>query len=522
VVTWGSYGSWGSDTDASVQGQRYDAAGNPVGAEFQVNTYTTSSQTYPAVAVDADGAFIVAWQSFGSAGGDTSYESIQARRYALREAYWRLEQGSGPALDSSGHGNTGAVTGATYTMDTPALPNGVPNNNALLFDAKGDYVEVAAGPATNLNVYPDGITVEASFKPDTLPIPQDAYGHRIKHIVWADDETFSLWLESDAAENTNLYAMVNIPGACGGGMFASFPNGTTSFSHAALVYGSELLRLYLDGVELNVVALGSGCGSQVGPVATTHESIRIGSDETAPDDPLRDHTFRGVIDEVRITEEPLSPSEFIFPASFLDSDGDGLTNDVETNTGTFVDAGDTGTDPFDDDTDDDGLLDGPEVALGTDPNETDSDSDGLDDGAEVALGTDPTDPDTDGDGVCDGSGEGFPPLEDCMVAGPDNCPFVGNWNQNNSDFLPAGDACQCGDIDGDFRVYPADLALARAHLMGKAITGDITYCNVVGDYAPQQDGRDCDVEDIYVLSRYIAGKSVTLGNLCRPYFFGPP
>ena len=57
--------------------------------------------------------------------------------------------------------------------------------------------------------------------------------------------------------------------------------------------------------------------------------------------------------------------------------------------------------------------------------------------------------------------------------------------------------------------------------MGKAITGDITYCNVVGDYAPAGDGSDCDVADIYALSRYIAGETVTLGNVCKPYFGAP-
>ncbi len=44
-----------------------------------------------------------------------------------------------------------------------------------------------------------------------------------------------------------------------------------------------------------------------------------------------------------------------------DDDGDGLPNVVETNTGTFVDLTDTGTDPNDADTDDDQLDDGAEV-----------------------------------------------------------------------------------------------------------------------------------------------------------------
>jgi hypothetical protein len=48
-----------------------------------------------------------------------------------------------------------------------------------------------------------------------------------------------------------------------------------------------------------------------------------------------------------------------------DTDGDGLADVVETNTGTFVDINNTGTDPLDPDTDGDGCADGEELG----PNE---------------------------------------------------------------------------------------------------------------------------------------------------------
>jgi len=51
----------------------------------------------------------------------------------------------------------------------------------------------------------------------------------------------------------------------------------------------------------------------------------------------------------------------------IDRDEDTLLNGVETNSGTFVDADDTGTSPILADTDGDGFDDGDEVALGTDP-----------------------------------------------------------------------------------------------------------------------------------------------------------
>jgi len=74
----------------------------------------------------------------------------------------------------------------------------------------------------------------------------------------------------------------------------------------------------------------------------------------------------------------------------VDDDNDGLSDfEEDTNDNGVVDAGET--DPFNSDTDGDGLNDFEEVGLGTDPLLTDSDSDGYTDGAEVAAGSDPLD-----------------------------------------------------------------------------------------------------------------------------------
>jgi hypothetical protein len=79
-------------------------------------------------------------------------------------------------------------------------------------------------------------------------------------------------------------------------------------------------------------------------------------------------------------------------ASFeIDRDADGLTDSVETNTGTYVSATNTGTDPLDDDSDNDGLKDGEEVfTYTTVPTVADSDTDGAPDGVEVTAGSDPS------------------------------------------------------------------------------------------------------------------------------------
>jgi hypothetical protein len=74
----------------------------------------------------------------------------------------------------------------------------------------------------------------------------------------------------------------------------------------------------------------------------------------------------------------------------------------------------------------------------------------------------------------------------------------------------------CGDINGNMIVDPADVMLAREHLVGKAIAGDIRFCNVIGPFDPLGGGADCTVVDIFVLARVVAGNSVTSENTCNP------
>ena len=76
VVIWDSNGQDGSNY--GVYGQRYDINGNTVGSEFQVDTYTSGSQSEPDVTALADGGFVVTWQSNGQ---DGSSNGIYGQRY---------------------------------------------------------------------------------------------------------------------------------------------------------------------------------------------------------------------------------------------------------------------------------------------------------------------------------------------------------------------------------------------------------------------------------------------------------
>ena len=76
VVTWASTGQDGNSY--GIYGQCYDLAGVTVGAEFQINTYTTGSQYGPSVAGLPGGGFIVTWESDGQ---DGNSDSIYGQRY---------------------------------------------------------------------------------------------------------------------------------------------------------------------------------------------------------------------------------------------------------------------------------------------------------------------------------------------------------------------------------------------------------------------------------------------------------
>ena len=70
VVAWKSLGQDGGG--AGVFAQRFDPTGAPTGGEVQVNSHTDLDQTQPVAAADDEGDFVVIWNSFyqdGSVGG---------------------------------------------------------------------------------------------------------------------------------------------------------------------------------------------------------------------------------------------------------------------------------------------------------------------------------------------------------------------------------------------------------------------------------------------------------------------
>jgi hypothetical protein len=171
VVVWQSAGQDGNAF--GVFGQRYDPAGAPLGAEFQVNTYTTSQQYTPAVAVDGAGKFVVVWGSYTQ---DGNLFGIFAQRYDADgsplggefrvNSYTTSFQGNpAVAMDSQGRF---VVSWQSYTQDGDA--QGV---FAQRYDAAG----MPQGPEFQVNTFTTNFQVRPA-------VAMDAQGGFV--VVWVD------------------------------------------------------------------------------------------------------------------------------------------------------------------------------------------------------------------------------------------------------------------------------------------------------------------------------------------------
>jgi hypothetical protein len=169
VVVWNS----GTQDGAGygVFGQRYDAAGVPVGGEFQVNTYTTNDQSRPRVAIDATGNFVVVWRSYTQ---DGSNYGIFAQRYdaagTLRGTEFQVNTyttGSQdlPAVAGDPQGNFVVVWQSNYQD----------GDKGGIFGQRHDAAGAPVGGEFQVNTY----TTESQSNP---AVAMDAVGNFV--VVW--------------------------------------------------------------------------------------------------------------------------------------------------------------------------------------------------------------------------------------------------------------------------------------------------------------------------------------------------
>lgn len=166
VVTWRGSAQDGSNT--GIFAQRYNYAGVPQGAEFQVNTYTTSRQELPVIAMDDDGDFVIAWRRADVNGFSTSifaqrYNSAGVRLGSEFQVNWvtaGVQTDPVIAMDASGDfviawisnghpggfnglyaqrfSSFGAAQGSEFQLNLSTAPNA--SEPALAMDAEGNFI----------------------------------------------------------------------------------------------------------------------------------------------------------------------------------------------------------------------------------------------------------------------------------------------------------------------------------------------------------------------------------------------
>jgi hypothetical protein len=143
VVVWAS-----SQQDGSLQGvyaQRFDAAGQKLGAEFRVNQFTGRNQRTPAVAALADGNFAVAWISELQ----RSAESV--------DVYARVFTAAGAAATGELQVNPTPVG----ICANPAIAASASGGFAVAWSQKGGVFHTSAGDRQATQARTDGWDVAA-------------------------------------------------------------------------------------------------------------------------------------------------------------------------------------------------------------------------------------------------------------------------------------------------------------------------------------------------------------------------
>ncbi|MBQ4142589.1 MAG: trypsin-like serine protease [Thermoguttaceae bacterium] len=128
VITWTS----GDDSRNDVYARCYTSAAAPVANSFIVNTTTDNSQQFSKVSMDADGDFVIVWESYqehqdGSMHGDADSWGVYAQRYVANDKMADLTF-IGPNGESGGEFQVN-----TETMYDQRLPN-------VAMTATGDFV----------------------------------------------------------------------------------------------------------------------------------------------------------------------------------------------------------------------------------------------------------------------------------------------------------------------------------------------------------------------------------------------
>jgi len=199
---------------------------------------------------------------------------------ASPNAYWKFDEIMGKsAFDSSGNGNNGTISGATWTAGKIG--------NALSFDGINGYVK--AGNKANLNINGNQITIEAWVYPKSL---SESY---IVSKFNGDTVTSGYNL---LITQSNIYFRLG-DGKTRYQFAPSHGMSTNTWYHIVALYDGKSMKIYKNGLAL------PGSTSFSGNISRNSNNVTIGQRVG------NSYRWNGFIDEVKIYNRALSAAEVL-------------------------------------------------------------------------------------------------------------------------------------------------------------------------------------------------------------------
>ena len=183
------------------------------------------------------------------------------------------------AFDASGTGNDGSITGAAW--DSNGKYGG-----ALFFDGVDDWVTVSDSPSLDLT---NGMTISAWVSPitlsgwDTVVIKERPF-----HIAYALYGNTGGNMPSGEIRLTSNHVVLGDSQVSIG-----------SWTHLGATFDGSALKLYVNGALVRTVSVS-------GTIFVSDDPFRIGGNSI-----WSDEFFHGLIDEVRIYNRALTPTEIV-------------------------------------------------------------------------------------------------------------------------------------------------------------------------------------------------------------------
>jgi hypothetical protein len=267
--------------DVSVSGVQFKLDGANLGTEdtaspysvsWDTTTATNGSHTLTAVARDA------ASNSTTSAGVTVTVSNTAPPPPTGLVASYNFDAGTGTTLaDTSGTGNNGTITGATWS--TAGKTGG-----ALSFNGTSNYVQVADSNSLD-------VTTAMTLETWVFPTALGTAWRTVLFKTTAGGMVYSMYANQDT---TRPIGQVNIGGERSAVGTAALP--LNAWSHLATTYDGAAVKLYVNGTLVATTAT-------TGNIPTSTGVLRMGGNA------IWGEWFAGLMDDVRIYNRALTQAQ---------------------------------------------------------------------------------------------------------------------------------------------------------------------------------------------------------------------